>query len=100
MMIGQNTRASLRAALTSDQAGLCSPTKIYAACCLRIQNTAYEFFFPAFFTFPLQKAHFPQTPSHFPHMTFQSLVYVMKRAAAFRVCPPGLLDWLGVLSEQ
>ena len=44
----------------------------------------------ALFTFPSQKAHFLQTPSFFLHVTvtFQSLEYVMKRAAAFRVCPP------------
>ena len=48
------------------------------------------FFSPAFFTF-LQKAHFFQTPSLFPHMTFQNLGYVIKRAAAFRVCPPNVL---------
>ena len=35
-----------------------------------------------------KNAHFPQTPSLFLHMTFQSFGYVMNRATAFRVCPP------------
>ena len=54
------------------------------------------FYSPAFFTFSQQKAHFPQTPFLFPHMTFQSLGYVMKRAAAFRVCPPTVLGLVRV----
>ena len=44
-------------------------------------------FFPAFFTFPPQKEHFPQTSSLCPYITFQSLGYFMKYAAAFSVCP-------------
>ena len=48
-----------------------------------------HFFHPGVFTF--KKAHFPQNPSLFPHMTFQSLGYVMIRAAALRVCPPSVL---------
>ena len=42
-----------------------------------------------FITFFQQKHIFP---SLFPHMTFQSLGYVMKRAAEFRVCPFSVLD--------
>ena len=53
--------------------------------CIHMQE---YLFFPSFFTFSLQKAHFLQTPSLFSHMIFQSLVYVMKRALSFRVCPP------------
>ena len=49
------------------------------------------FFFSAFFTFSRQKEHFSQTPSRFPLMTFQSLGYVTKHAAAFRVFPPNVL---------
>ena len=41
-----------------------------------------------FSKFSPRKLHFRQDPFLFPHMTFQSLGYVMKRAAAFRVCPP------------
>ena len=44
-----------------------------------------NWFFPAIFTFSPRKAHFPQTPSRFPYLKFQSLGYVMKSAAAFRV---------------
>ena len=47
-----------------------------------------KIFFPRRFSLFRQKAHFPQTPSFFPHMTFQSLGYIMKRAAAFRACSP------------
>lgn len=37
--------------------------------------------------FPIKSA-FPQTPSLSPHLTVQSLGYVMKCAAACRVFPP------------
>ena len=53
-------------------------------------------FSPAFLTISRQKVQFPQTPSVFPHMTFQSLGYVMERAAAFRVCPPSVLGYVRV----
>ena len=49
---------------------------------------------PASFTFPkfpLQMVHFPQTPSLFPHVTFQSQGYFIRRDKAFRVCPPSVL---------
>ena len=61
------------------------PPIMVCSCCASQRNI---FFSPVFFTFPPQKAHFLQFPSHFPHMTFQSLGFVMKRAAAFRICPP------------
>ena len=38
-------------------------------------------------------ADFHQTPSLFPHMTFQNVGYILKCAAAFRVCPPSVLGW-------
>ena len=59
---------------------------------LTLVDVAKEYiFFPQSFSLFPQKAHFPQTPSLFAHMTFQSLGYVMKRAAAFRVRPPSVL---------
>ena len=60
-----------------------------ASCCDR--RCQDYIFAPAFFTFPRQKVHFPQTPSLFPHMTFQSLGYILKRPALFRVCQPNVL---------
>ena len=44
-----------------------------------------------FLTYPNKRRISPRKgsfPSLFHHTTFQSLGYVMKRAAAFRVCPP------------
>ena len=51
-----------------------------------MQTVRNIYIFPSVIHFFPQKAHFPHTPSHFSHMTFQSLGYVMKHAAAFRVC--------------
>ena len=53
---------------------------------------------PRVFTFSRPKANFPQTPSPFPHNTFQSLGHKMQRAAAFRLlCSPVYLNRLGLL---
>ena len=52
-----------------------------------------EYFFTSgFFTYShKRKARFPQAPFFFPRITFQSLGCVMKRAAAFRVCPHSVM---------
>ena len=49
------------------------------------------FFPPSVFYFFPTKANFSQTPLFFPHIAFQSLGYVMKLAAACRVCSPSVL---------
>ena len=55
-----------------------------------------KLYFPRVFHFFDTKSAFcPDHPS-FPHMTFQSLGYVMKRATAFRACPPSVLGWVRV----
>ena len=39
----------------------------------------HEYFFPPAFFTSCTKAHFPQIPSLFPHLTFQGLGYVTRR---------------------
>ena len=59
-------------------------------------------FFPQRFSrFPHNRRVSPRPPLLFPHMTFQSSGYFVKRAAAFRLCPPPVYqDRLGFLPEQ
>ena len=61
-----------------------------------LQGVKGKLYFPRVFHFFDTKGAFcPDHPS-FPHMTFQSLGYVMKRATAFRACPPSVLGGVRV----